>query len=139
MLTSPQEVKRKEEGGGEESIWRKEAECKETSSPTPWGRTDQLIPPVTRVPTRSFSGPSTSDPATYSFLASSHDPQPPQASGQNSSHSCSHCKERKAKTCWQLGAEGLPGSWDKWWRGDHDYCTSQFSTHSRLQSTSSAL
>lgn len=53
------------------------------------------------------SGPSTSAPAAHSFLASSHDPRTPQASGQNSSHSCSHCREQ-SKGMLAAGPAGLP-------------------------------
>lgn len=108
MFTSPLEVKKREEGGGKGSTGRRGVEHMNPPSPTLGEQTgpsslEQEFP-------HPASGPSTSAPAAHSFLASSHAPQTPQASGQNSSHSCSRYRER-SKGLLAAGAAGLPGIW----------------------------
>lgn len=105
-LQSPPEVKRREVGGGEESIWRKEAERMDLPSPTLVG--EQTSPSLLE---QEFplSGPSTFAPATHSIWRHPMIPSHPRPLDRTVATAAATA-ERKAKTCWQLGAEGLPGS-----------------------------
>lgn len=51
-------------------------------------------------------------PQPHTLLASPHGPQTPQVSGQNSSHNCTHCKQKQE----HLGSWGWrdsPGAWPR--------------------------
>lgn len=112
MFTSPLEVKRREEGGREGSTGRKEVKHMNPPSPTPGEQTspsslEQEFPHVA-----SLVPPPLPQPHAPSWLHPTI-PRHPRPLDRTVATAAA-TTERKAKTCWQLGAEEFPGIWDKW-------------------------